>query len=102
MRTVDQIAIGAPMDRVFQIASDVERWPEILSHYRWVRFLDRHASGATPPFPRCHRSSSVGPKSCLTIGGSGFWTATRAVAPWKWRRGGRSARSVILYGGCRR
>src|SRR5205809_949565 len=33
--------------------------------------------------------SSVGPKSCLTIGGSGFWTATRAVAPWKWRRGGR-------------
>src|SRR3989441_12890537 len=47
MRTVDQIAIGAPMDRVFQIASDVERWPEILSHYRWVRFLDRHASGGT-------------------------------------------------------
>ena len=47
MHTVDQIAIGAPMDRVFQIASDVERWPEILSHYRWVRFLDRHASGGT-------------------------------------------------------
>src|SRR5205823_1131679 len=47
MHTVDQIAIGAPMDRVFQFASDVERWPEILSHYRWVRFLDRHASGGT-------------------------------------------------------
>src|SRR5206468_1762001 len=47
MRTVDQIRIGAPMDRVFQIASDVERWPQILSHYRWVRFLDRHASGGT-------------------------------------------------------
>src|SRR5207247_5652930 len=47
MHTVDQIAIGASMDRVFQIASDVERWPEILSHYRWVRFLDRHASGGT-------------------------------------------------------
>src|SRR2546425_12831102 len=47
MHTVDQIAIGAPVDRVFQIASDVERWPEILSHYRWVRFLDRHASGGT-------------------------------------------------------
>src|SRR5205809_6669092 len=47
MHTVDQIAIGAPMDRVFQIASDVERWPEILSHYRWVRVLDRHASGGT-------------------------------------------------------
>src|SRR2546430_16018237 len=47
MHTVDQIAIGAPMDRVFQIASDVERWPEILSHYRWVRVFDRLASGGT-------------------------------------------------------
>src|SRR2546425_11510284 len=53
MRTVDQIAIGAPMDRVFQIASDVERWPEILSHYRWVRFLDRHASGGTVEMAAC-------------------------------------------------
>ena len=47
MHTVDQIAIRAPIDRVFQVASDVERWPEILSHYRWVRFLDRHESGGT-------------------------------------------------------
>src|SRR6266550_53503 len=53
MRTVDQIAIGAPMDRVFQIASDVERWPEFLSHYRWVRFLDRHASGGTVEMAAC-------------------------------------------------
>ena len=47
MRTVDQIAIRAPVDRVFQIATDVERWPEILSHYRRVRFLDRRARGGT-------------------------------------------------------
>ncbi len=47
MRTVDQIAIRAPVDRVFQIATDVERWPEILSHYRRVRFLDRQARGGT-------------------------------------------------------
>src|SRR2546423_15649164 len=53
MRTVDQIAIGAPMDRVFQIASDVERWPEFLSHYRWVRFLARPASGGTVEMAAC-------------------------------------------------
>ena len=35
------------MERAFQVASDVERWPEILSHYRWVRFLDRHQRGGT-------------------------------------------------------
>src|SRR2546429_1143385 len=47
MRTVDWIRIRAPIERAFQVASDVGRWPEILSHYRWVRFLDRHRSGGT-------------------------------------------------------
>src|SRR2546425_11557013 len=47
MRTVDQTLIRAPMERAFQVASDVERWPEILSHYRWVRFIDRHQRGGT-------------------------------------------------------
>jgi hypothetical protein len=29
----------APYDRVFDLAADVERWPEILPHYRYVRPL---------------------------------------------------------------
>jgi len=45
MRTVDQIAISAPLARVFQAAAAVERWPDILPHYRWVRFLERDPSG---------------------------------------------------------
>ena len=45
MRTVDEIAIRASLDRVFQAASAVEHWPEILSHYRWVRFLERDPKG---------------------------------------------------------
>ncbi|MGH7645704.1 MAG: type II toxin-antitoxin system RatA family toxin [Gemmatimonadales bacterium] len=44
MRTVDRITIRAPMDRVFALAADVERWPAILPHYRWVRFLERGAA----------------------------------------------------------
>jgi uncharacterized membrane protein len=47
MRTVDQIVIRASVDRVFEAASNVERWPEILRHYRWVRFLDRRDGGGT-------------------------------------------------------
>ena len=47
MRTVDRITIRAPLDRIFQVASDVERWPDFLSHYRRVRFLDRHDGGGT-------------------------------------------------------
>src|SRR5438105_9179303 len=47
MRTVDQIVISAPVARVFDVATDVERWPAILSHYRQVRFLDRSDRGGT-------------------------------------------------------
>jgi len=29
----------APVDRIFGLAADVERWPRILPHYRYVRRL---------------------------------------------------------------
>ncbi|HWA58607.1 MAG TPA: SRPBCC family protein [Gemmatimonadales bacterium] len=45
MRTVDRRWIAAPPERVFRTASDVERWPEILGHYRYVRMLERRADG---------------------------------------------------------
>jgi ribosome-associated toxin RatA of RatAB toxin-antitoxin module len=39
MRTVDRRHVRAPAERVFQAAMDVEQWPVLLSHYRWVRLL---------------------------------------------------------------
>ena len=39
MRTVDEHVARAPADLCFRVAADVERWPAILGHYRWVRFL---------------------------------------------------------------
>lgn len=45
MLTTDRIIIRAPIDRVFAIAVNVERWPEILAHYRWVRMLERRPDG---------------------------------------------------------
>jgi coenzyme Q-binding protein COQ10 len=47
MRTVDRIGIRATADRILQIATDVERWPRLLPHYRWVRFLERRDGGGT-------------------------------------------------------
>lgn len=35
----------APLARVFAAASDVERWPVLLPHYRWVRMLERRPEG---------------------------------------------------------
>jgi len=40
MRTVDEAIVAAAPDEVFRHASDVERWPGILPHYRWVRMLE--------------------------------------------------------------
>jgi ribosome-associated toxin RatA of RatAB toxin-antitoxin module len=39
MRTVDEAVVAASPDLVFEAAADVERWPEILPHYRWVRLI---------------------------------------------------------------
>jgi hypothetical protein len=45
MRTVDRIRIRAPAAEAFRAASDVERWPEWLAHYRSVDFLERRDGG---------------------------------------------------------
>ncbi len=39
MHTLDEIWMNAPTSLVFRLAADVERWPEILPHYRWVRVI---------------------------------------------------------------
>lgn len=45
MRTVDAQLVHAPAQVMFEIAADVERWPERLAHYRYVRFRERMAGG---------------------------------------------------------
>jgi ribosome-associated toxin RatA of RatAB toxin-antitoxin module len=37
--------VRADVARCFAHASDVERWPEWLPHYRWVRFLTTRVNG---------------------------------------------------------
>ncbi len=39
MRTSNIITIHAPLERIFGFASDLARWPDFLSHYRYNRFL---------------------------------------------------------------
>ncbi len=45
MHRLDRTMIAAPVDRVFAIAADVERWPEFLGHYRLVRMIERRDGG---------------------------------------------------------
>lgn len=57
MRVIDRLRIAAPPDRVFAAASEVERWPDFLPHYRWVRQLEQREGkrvvemAAWRPFP---------------------------------------------------
>jgi len=39
MRTSNFITIRAPLYVIFSVASDLARWPDFLSHYRYNRFL---------------------------------------------------------------
>ena len=45
MTTVDEQLVHAPLERIFALAADVERWPALLPHYRYVRFSDRRSDG---------------------------------------------------------
>jgi ribosome-associated toxin RatA of RatAB toxin-antitoxin module len=45
MITRNEILMAASPARCFEVAADVERWPGILQHYRWVRFRRRDGFG---------------------------------------------------------
>lgn len=40
MHTETTVTIHGPLPRIVELAADVERWPQILPHYRWVTLLD--------------------------------------------------------------
>ena len=41
MQTGNSILIRAPRELIFETAADLEQWPRILPHYRYIRFLER-------------------------------------------------------------
>lgn len=45
MITIDERRIAAPVAEVFRRAAEVEGWPAILPHYRFVRMLERRPDG---------------------------------------------------------
>ena len=51
MKSRLQIHIDAPLERIFPLAAEIERWPERLPHYRYVRRL---------PMPNGERRFAMG------------------------------------------
>jgi ribosome-associated toxin RatA of RatAB toxin-antitoxin module len=46
MRSTVSIDVAAPPDLLFRLARDIERWPDLLPHYRGARVIDRRADGS--------------------------------------------------------
>jgi ribosome-associated toxin RatA of RatAB toxin-antitoxin module len=45
METLDERVVRASVRETFAIVKDVENWPALLSHYRFVRFRKKSADG---------------------------------------------------------
>ena len=45
LQTVDERIVRASVQTIFELAHDVERWPVLLRHYRYVRFRERTPDG---------------------------------------------------------
>jgi ribosome-associated toxin RatA of RatAB toxin-antitoxin module len=41
MNTSTELWMRASPETIYPLAAEVERWPELLPHYRWVRLLER-------------------------------------------------------------
>lgn len=41
MHKTNSIVMNAPKKAIFETAANLELWPEILPHYRYIRFLER-------------------------------------------------------------
>src|SRR5689334_7075371 len=41
MHKANSIVINASRDRIFEVAADLSRWPEILPHYRYIEYLEK-------------------------------------------------------------
>jgi ribosome-associated toxin RatA of RatAB toxin-antitoxin module len=46
MTILDERFVHAPPQTCYRVGADVEGWPAILPHYRFVRFRERLAAGA--------------------------------------------------------
>lgn len=71
MRTVDERLVAAPAPAVYAAASDVERWPALLPHYRYVRMLEHRAHGGVVEMSA---NRPFGPLNWPTWWTSEMWT----------------------------
>ena len=81
METVDERLVRAPVKRLFELASNVEKWPSHLPHYRYVRFRERRADGGGLVEMSAYRPFPIGNTSrgALRINWPTWWLSEMSV-----------------------
>lgn len=85
MTTIDERLVAAPLPVIFDLAADVERWPARLTHYRFVRMLERRDDGGG--LVEMSATREFGPLPWPT-----WWTSMMTVA-----RPGRTAEPAVRF-----
>jgi ribosome-associated toxin RatA of RatAB toxin-antitoxin module len=65
MNTTNRIQISGDFDRLFSLAADIARWPEILPHYRYVTVLEKQGTDLKAVMAARHRGLPLWWKTTL-------------------------------------
>ena len=71
MHTENRIEVRGELRQIFRVAAQVEKWPQILPHYRWVRVLQRRKRRTTVEMAARRARFPV------------RWTAVQEVTPYE-------------------
>ena len=67
MQTGNSIIMHAPREVIFETAADLENWPRILPHYRYIRFLERRPPSSIVEMAAPRSGTPLHGPSALTV-----------------------------------
>jgi hypothetical protein len=79
MTAVDECTVRSPLAIIFALAAEVELWPALLAHYRFVRFHERQRDGGGLVEMSANRPFGV-------VRWPTWWTSVMQVTPPDGRR----------------
>jgi len=79
METVDELLVGAPVEVVFGIVSEVEQWPAHLAHYRYVRYRERVPDGGGVVEMSAYRPFDLGGGGVARFNWPTWWLSMMSV-----------------------
>ena len=87
MKTDNTVAMAGDLAHIVALAADVERWPEILPHYRWVTLIEGGGDRKTVEMAARRGRIPVKWRALQTVERDGPTPVVRYVHLWGATRG---------------